>query len=87
MTNKILIVSELYIDVLFDNAQTNFTSPSTQDDVCRFDSNDVVATLTGYVAIPEGDEAALLEASANIGPISVAIDASRLSFQLYNSGE
>ncbi|MCE2196809.1 hypothetical protein GQ599_09760, partial [Streptococcus thermophilus] len=34
------------------------------DDVCRFDSNDVVATLTGYVAIPEGDEAALLEASA-----------------------
>ncbi|XP_045616608.1 digestive cysteine proteinase 1-like [Procambarus clarkii] len=56
------------------------------DDVCRFDSNDVVATLTGYVAIPEGDEAALLEASANIGPISVAIDASRLSFQLYNSG-
>ena len=40
----------------------------------------------GYTDIPEGDEDALKEACATIGPISVAIDASHESFQLYEDG-
>ncbi|XP_043938850.1 procathepsin L-like isoform X1 [Protopterus annectens] len=56
------------------------------DGPCRFDSSKVGATCTGYVDIPSGKETALQEAVANIGPVSVAIDAGHASFQLYQSG-
>jgi cathepsin L len=57
-----------------------------QDNDCRFKAADVGATDTGYTDIKSKDESALQEAVANIGPISVAIDASHTSFQLYKSG-
>ena len=57
-----------------------------QDDTCRFRSADVGATDTGYTDISSGDEDALKDAVASVGPISVAIDAGHASFQLYKSG-
>lgn len=53
---------------------------------CRFNVTDVGATDTGYIDITSGDESALQAASASVGPISVAIDASQSSFQFYHSG-
>jgi cathepsin L len=56
------------------------------DNQCRFKKDAVGATDTGFTDIKSKDEAALQEAVATIGPISVAIDASHSSFQLYKSG-
>jgi len=57
-----------------------------EDDTCRFKPADVGATVSGYVDVPSMNEDALMQASASIGPISVAIDASHYSFQLYRNG-
>merc|ERR1711909_166107 len=53
---------------------------------CRFNAATVGATCTGYVDIKQGSESDLMAAIASVGPVSVAIDASRSSFQLYRSG-
>ena len=46
----------------------------------------VGATDTGYADIEPRDEVTLQRAVESVGPISVAIDASHPSFQLYKSG-
>ena len=56
------------------------------DQRCKFNPDNVGATVTGHVDIPSGNEEALTNAIASVGPISVAIDASNWSFQLYKSG-
>jgi cathepsin L len=56
------------------------------DNQCRFKSENVGATDTGFTDIKSKDEDALKQAVADVGPISVAIDASHSSFQLYKSG-
>lgn len=57
-----------------------------QDGQCRFKPENIGAKSTGYVDAPARDEDALKEAVATIGPVSVGIDASHPSFQLYESG-
>jgi len=59
---------------------------TAQDGSCHFNKNKIGARVTGYVDIPSGDESSLQKAVANVGPVSVAIDASQYSFQLYSSG-
>jgi cathepsin L len=56
------------------------------DGQCKFDANSVAAKVTGFVDVKTGDEQALQEAVATVGPISVAIDASSIFFQFYHSG-
>ena len=53
---------------------------------CQYDKSNSVTTLSSYVDIPEGDEDSLKTAVATQGPVSIAIDASHSSFQLYHSG-
>jgi len=57
-----------------------------KDGTCRFKSQDVGATDTGFSDIPKGDENALTDAVGTIGPVSVAIDASQPGFSFYKSG-
>lgn len=56
------------------------------DDTCRYVAANSGATDKGFTDIPSGDENALKKALATVGPVSVAIDASRSSFQLYSEG-
>ncbi|XP_074111599.1 cathepsin L [Cotesia typhae] len=57
-----------------------------EDDKCRYNPRNTGAEDVGYVDIPQGDEESLKKAVATIGPVSVAIDASRRSFQFYSEG-
>ncbi|XP_033030354.1 cathepsin S [Lacerta agilis] len=53
---------------------------------CHYDPSARAATCSKYVPLPFGDEAALKDAVANIGPVSVGINASLKSFFLYKRG-
>ncbi|CAL1584750.1 unnamed protein product [Knipowitschia caucasica] len=53
---------------------------------CKYNPDFKAANCTGYTFLPRGDDDALKMAVATIGPISVAIDASRPKFVFYKSG-
>lgn len=53
---------------------------------CKFDPKCVGATISGMYNITAGSEEDLADAVANKGPVSIAIDASHMSFQFYSSG-
>jgi len=57
-----------------------------QQGSCHYNAANSAAGCSGWVDLPSGDEDALQQAVATVGPISVAIDASSIMFQLYHSG-
>jgi len=56
------------------------------DQKCIFNATNVGATISSWTDIPAGSEPDLQKAIATVGPVSVAIDASQYTFQLYKSG-
>jgi cathepsin L len=56
------------------------------DESCVFNGKSIGATISSFVDVKADSEDALQSAVATVGPISVAIDASNLSFQFYQSG-
>ena len=66
---------------------TEASYPYRAEDLnCRFNAANVGATCKSYTMVKEDDENDLTSAIANVGPISVAIDAGHASFQMYSSG-
>ena len=57
-----------------------------KDDVCKFKPDAVAAKITGYHPVFPGNETELTIALALVGPMPTAVDASRPSFQFYQSG-
>lgn len=53
---------------------------------CTFNPENIGATVSGYVRIPQANEIKLQQAIAVVGPVSVSIDASLHSFQFYKEG-
>ncbi|ESO95452.1 hypothetical protein LOTGIDRAFT_117223 [Lottia gigantea] len=59
---------------------------TARDGKCHFNRANVGATDVGFTDIPRFSEANLQQAVATVGPVSVAIDASRSTFHFYKSG-
>jgi len=53
---------------------------------CRYKAVNKGAEISSYKDVTKGSESALQNAVAYRGPVSVAIDASKMSFQLYDGG-
>merc|ERR1712135_141011 len=80
---------QLAYDYILSNKgiDTEASYPYTaRDGRCKFSTANIGATISDYEVLPSGDEAALVDALASIGPIAIAIDASHMSFQFYSSG-
>ncbi|XP_036411108.1 cathepsin S-like [Megalops cyprinoides] len=67
------------------DSEASYPYTGTQGE-CRYKADYRAANCSNYSFLPEGDEEALKTALANIGPISVAIDATRPQFAFYRSG-
>ncbi|CAL1298998.1 unnamed protein product [Larinioides sclopetarius] len=67
------------------DTESSYPYTATQGE-CEFNPDTVAAKVTGYVELPSGDENALKETVASVGPVSVAIDAGHSSFTSYKSG-
>ncbi|XP_041323322.1 cathepsin S-like [Pyrgilauda ruficollis] len=59
---------------------------TAQNGTCHYNASARAASCSRFLELPEGDEAALRDAVATVGPVAVAIDATRPSFFLYRSG-
>jgi len=67
---------------------TEASYPYTAEDgpSCQYSAANCGSTLQAYTDVQGGSEAALQTAVATQGPVSVAIDASHPSFQMYSGG-
>uniref|UniRef100_A0A8C1VNF6 Cathepsin 12 n=1 Tax=Cyprinus carpio TaxID=7962 RepID=A0A8C1VNF6_CYPCA len=82
-------MANAYDYVVHKGLESSDTYPYTSVDTqpCYYDRGLVAARISDYRFIPAGDEQALADAVATIGPITVAIDADHISFLFYSSGK
>uniref|UniRef100_A0A671VH11 Cathepsin S n=1 Tax=Sparus aurata TaxID=8175 RepID=A0A671VH11_SPAAU len=68
------------------DSDASYPYTGRQASQCNYNPSYRAANCSRYDFLPEGDEGALKQALATIGPISVAIDATRPRFAFYRSG-
>lgn len=69
------------------NVKREASVSSLQTQACQYNPAYRAANCSRYYFLPQGDEGALKNALATVGPISVAIDATRPTFAFYRSGK
>jgi len=69
-----------------EETEADYPYKAVQGPRCLFKAAKIASTISSYGNITSGDENDLATQCANNGPVSVAIDASNQSFQLYSSG-
>jgi len=67
------------------DSEASYPYTATGPNQCRFNPANVAARIRSFTDVTSGSEAALMNAVGN-APVSVAIDASHTSFQLYSGG-
>jgi len=67
------------------DTEASYPYTATGPNACRFDKNHIGATIASYHDVPRGSESQL-QLAVDHRCVSVAIDASHQSFQLYKSG-
>ncbi|CAK6971491.1 cathepsin L.1 [Scomber scombrus] len=83
---RLVLMHNIMADQGMKSYHLGMTYFADMDGPCCYNPAKIGATCTGYVKVKKGDEDALKEAVASVGPVSVGIDASHISFQLYKSG-
>ncbi|NXB93989.1 CATL1 protein, partial [Vidua chalybeata] len=68
------------------SSESAYPYTGTDNSGCRYNPWYKAATCSGFRTVPRGNEAALTQAVAAVGPLSVAVDASSHNFQFYSSG-
>jgi len=68
------------------DTEDSYPYTAAQFSDCKFNKENIGATIRKYIDIDPGSESSLTDAIANIGPVSVAIDAGQPSFMFYSSG-
>ncbi|XP_017556717.1 procathepsin L [Pygocentrus nattereri] len=81
-------MANAYDYVVSKGLQATNTYPYTAVDTqpCLYNPNQVIAHISDYRFIPNGNEQALADALTVVGPITVAVDADHSSFMFYSSG-
>jgi len=67
------------------DTEASYPYTATGPNACKFNRANVGATISSFVDVQTGSEIQLQNAVAD-RPVSVAIDASHMSFQLYSGG-
>ena len=79
------IVLQLVVCIMVCDDNFNTAINLFQDGDCQHDPSQGIAGVGDYTDITPGSEDDLLDAVANVGPISVALDCKHRSFQVYYS--
>jgi len=69
---------------LFEEYQYSYASYYGKDYDCTLPSGNPVASISGFVKLPENNYTALMNAVATLGPIAISVDAT--TFGAYSSG-